>query len=334
MNYQSIASKFLKDAIEVYKSSNYLESSTVDLTIAGLAIRIQASSTALFEFIYPAFAWQAKTLISNADLEIFIMEDAGDLISPWKKNDFLSGNMIRGLNKGNVLATFDHQHSILSIYDHETGKALFWVGSAANLPEWEFGAPLRNILTWSLAKRNIHLIHASGVGTGGSGVLIAGPGGSGKSTTTAISVASGLETTGDDYCAIEISETPTIHGVYGLLKLVPDSLAAPDMKNLVSGKIRSDGKAHYKIGENLKPSLRLTSVIFTHVSDATKEIKNLSSRDSLIRLVSSTMSQAALPNPEIFSALSELAQSVQAYEWEVGPDTEKIVDTLKNLCSS
>ena len=61
--------------------------------------------------------------------------------------------------------------------------------------------------------------HAAAVGQMGSGALLVGKGGSGKSTSALGSLASGWRYIGDDYCLLALNGIPQIHSLCTSAKL-------------------------------------------------------------------------------------------------------------------
>jgi hypothetical protein len=59
----------------------------------------------------------------------------------------------------------------------------------------------------------------------------------------------------------------------------------------------------------------------------------LSPRDGLLRLMSSTLSQAIIPQHELFEAMGVFSKAVRAFEFEVGSDIDNVRKTLDELCA-
>jgi hypothetical protein len=326
------ASRLLEESWQVFQSESQTPPRVFDIAVAGLVVRIHVSSEPLWNLIYPALAGQASPApVSESDIEIFALEGAGVINLPWDTDDGLSSPGMEGAWPEDVLATYSSDYSTLSMFDRSSSRGLFWVRSTQDLPEWEFGAPLRNILTWAFLDRGLHLVHAAGVGVSGSGVMISGPGGAGKSTTTAVCLQAGLQTTGDDYCVISSNQPPQIFSLYGVMKLVPGALGTASLVNSRLTEPRSDGKAHFDIRPLMTPSLTVTAILFTAVGAKTLEPVALPPREALLRLLPSTWAQTALPQPELLHSLSQLAQSTRSFQLEVGPDTARIPEIVRSL---
>jgi hypothetical protein len=100
----------------------------------------------------------------------------------------------------------------------ETREAIQLTETAGDLPDWDQGAPLQNFLHWAMLDRGQRVLHGATLGLGGKAILLAGPGGSGKSGTTLAGIAHGLKTVGDDYIVVEPSHAPIARPLYRVLK--------------------------------------------------------------------------------------------------------------------
>jgi hypothetical protein len=329
---QLAGSKLIEEASNLFRAGKTPSHLELHLTIADTKLCIHAGSQAMWNLIYPALAWLAESPNSEPDIEIFALDGVGEIESPWDVESFLLGNRISGLTSGQTLGTFDVENSILNLFDRSTRQGLFWVQSLGELPEWEFGAPLRKIFEWALLDKGFQVVHTAAVGFGSQGVLLCGPGGAGKSTTTALCLSTDFVTTGDDYCAISVSKPHKVYGIYGLLKLVPGSVGARSLASLAWVHERSDGKVHYSIEQNMTRSLLVKAIVFPKVSDSPQELIQVAPRDALLRLLSSTLNQATNPQAEILETLGSLSKSVRAVELNVGSDFDLARQQLAKLC--
>lgn len=119
------------------------------------------------------------------------------------------------------LPTLEHQHqrrlhltpdlrlfswndgAVWQLHDPRAGAAVYWARDRAAIPEWDYGAPLRNLLAWALHDLGRLLLHGAVMGGEGGALLVAGAGGAGKSSTTLAALRhAGLRTVGDDFVAL------------------------------------------------------------------------------------------------------------------------------------
>jgi hypothetical protein len=90
----------------------------------------------------------------------------------------------------------------LRVLDRARGLGFYWTEDVAAIPDYEHCAPLRKLLAWWMSSRGHQVVHAAAVGRDDGGVLIAGRGGSGKSTTALACLDSDLRFAGDDCCLL------------------------------------------------------------------------------------------------------------------------------------
>lgn len=103
-------------------------------------------------------------------------------------------------------------------YDPERRAGLLSLPCPMGIPPWESGAPLRLFMHWAYAQQGVRLTHAATLGIAGTGALLVGAGGSGKSGTTLAGLLNGLQTAGDDYVLIEQGDGVSAHALYRCFK--------------------------------------------------------------------------------------------------------------------
>lgn len=130
---------------------------------------------------------------------------------------------------GMVSAFYDHDRQFWMMLDKVSRRALLWIAKADDMPFWEGAAPFKQILQWWLTDTHMTMLHGGVVTNSHSGLLLAGPGGSGKSTTVAACLQAGLGVCGDDLIVTERRDGNwTAHAVYDSVKLAPNqSIPAP-----------------------------------------------------------------------------------------------------------
>jgi hypothetical protein len=117
----------------------------------------------------------------------------------------------------------------------EKGRAWWQAPDAARLHYYTRGSPLRELLHAALKRAGMALLHAGAVGFPDGGVLMVGPGGSGKSTSTLACLESGLGFVSEDYTAMTLGGTPEACALYTSAKVNDDTLGwLPGLKSQVS----------------------------------------------------------------------------------------------------
>jgi hypothetical protein len=307
---------YLEKAIDFCKST---EGEEFDILVAGKRIRFHVKNGKIRSLIEPAFLWCVQPPAKEPDVRLFIHSGLPFPSPSWKKENFLPNGIIGHLEEGDLLATYDSQYQILSMYNRIKQVGIFWCLDVAELPEWEFGAPMRNLISWALMNFNLFLIHAAGVGTAHGGGLIAGPSGAGKSTSTMACIKSGLKTVGDDYCVMGIEPIPMIYGLYGLAKIHPNSMSA-SMVNMSEARFRrKDGKVHLPINDSMIPAMPLRTLLIPRITQNTLASFPISPRESFLKITANNLIQSTLLRDELFFGISAMTKAVPSHVLSVGP---------------
>jgi len=136
----------------------------------------------------------------------------------WKDKRCSARQFHAALAAGGLKIAYPFLDGLWHVYDPLTRKGVQLSGSRADLPPWDFGAPLRQHLHWLLAQHGLRLTHAATLGRDGRGVLIVGDGGAGKSATALSGIAAGMTSCGDDYVALGAGTQPMAHLLFRILK--------------------------------------------------------------------------------------------------------------------
>lgn len=120
----------------------------------------------------------------------------------------------------------DRDRNSVAYSDVHQRRAIWWIAAEADVPLWERPAPLRTLIDRLLGPAGATLVHGGVVGDERGGVVLAGRGGSGKSTSIVSCVADGLRCGGDDFLLLQNDERPAVAwSMYATARLVPTSPA-------------------------------------------------------------------------------------------------------------
>ncbi|VCU71117.1 hypothetical protein PIGHUM_03198 [Pigmentiphaga humi] len=120
----------------------------------------------------------------------------------------------------------EQEWGAVKAFDAKHRVAVFYAEDCARLPPWERYSPLKSFVHLLALQAQAVLLHAGSVAQAGRrGILLAGPGGSGKSTTTLRLLENGLVSAGDDYVLAEprADGSCRVHAAYRTLKLHPSA---------------------------------------------------------------------------------------------------------------
>ncbi|MBN2083948.1 MAG: hypothetical protein JW748_01900 [Anaerolineales bacterium] len=195
-----------------------------DYTIGGYAIRVKFAGDALAPLLTPALEHLAAPAHpEKADLTVCVW-DSGSTDTPmpkrpWGSEDCIARGDIRGFKNERIDLALSADVGAVSLLDARENLGVFWIRSAADVPTYERGAPLRSILHWWMRRHGRLLIHAGAVACRDQGALLVGKGGSGKSTSALVSMLKGWRYLSDDYCLLAAEGTPCVHSLYNSAKL-------------------------------------------------------------------------------------------------------------------
>ena len=300
-------------------------------------------STAGFEFLDRACAHLRVSERSPIELEINVWDnraaDSRMPSLPWSKEDYGPQGEIRGFNDARFRTAFDHLGSSLSMLDVERGQAIFLTRDACTLPQSERGAPLKTILHWWCGERGRLLVHGGAVGDERGGVLLAGAGGAGKSTTALLCALSGMQYLGDDYCALGMDEPPQVYGVYGTGKVAWEDDPRFERFGLTSGGgLRSEeDKALFYLNEvpgiSIAAQLPLRAILLPRIEPGMRETKVEPANPgaALRALAPSTISQLSGGGATTFSRLGELVRGVPCFELRLARDLDRIPERVREI---
>ncbi len=336
---------FFKLVYERFQKAGGVASNTVerDYLIGGLPVRLYFAGNALVEFITPAFEHLAVPSTESPSLKICLWDSFSTGIAmpspPWSAEDYRDRGTVHGYNNERIRTSFHMGSGILSLLDIKDNIAVWWIRDAANVPYYESGTPLQTILQWFMGIHNRQYIHAAAVGTTSGGVLLAGKGGSGKSTVATACLFSNLKYAGDDYVLINVDiSVPVVHSLYNSVKL-NDAIffQFPELTSIsYNTRIHDDEKKllfYYRhFPEKVIESFPVRAILLpqiTHEKNTT--IQKVTSAAALAALAPSTIFQLASAGDDEFRRMSKFVRKVPAFALKLGTELSKIPEVILTL---
>jgi hypothetical protein len=228
---------------------------------------------------------------------------------------------------------------ILSVLDTQRDIGVYWIDDAARIPYWEHGSPFLSILSWWMELQNRQYIHAGAVGNHHGGVLLAGKGGSGKSTTALSCLASDFDYVSDDYSLLTETPIPYVYSLYNTAKLKGshDIDRLPFLRDKITNLDRlHEEKAviflHEHYSKQIVSGFPIRAVVVPHVAgDADTRLKPLSSVEALKALAPSSLFQVPGAGQEKFRMLARLVKQVPCFELQIGASVSAIPPVVRRL---
>jgi hypothetical protein len=207
---------------------------------------------------------------------------------------------------------------------------------AAPTPNHDRGTPLRVILNWWLGGRGVQLVHCGGVASAGAAALVVGRSGSGKSTTSLACLLAGLGFIGDDYCAVALGGAgPTVHNLYGLAKLAPESLARLEALKpyVLNPDSLEDGKYLLALGKHFGDQIvadaPLRAVLVPHLAGSTQtRFTPARPLAALAALAPSTLVQAPA-RADSLTKMRDLVAAVPCFDVALSGDMGEVAGAIR-----
>lgn len=228
---------------------------------------------------------------------------------------------------------------VFTLFDREEQQAYYWVRDADELPYWERGAPFRTLFSWWLSEHGMQCVHAGAVGTSNGALLLAGKGGSGKSTTCLACIGSDLRYLSDDYCVVSAGADPHVFSLYNTGKLndAPDLERQPHFTSWVVNPHRLGAeKQLFFVNDNAPDALLaeapIRAVIVPTVTNADKPVlARLSGGHALRALAPTSLFQLPGSSADALALMASLVRSVPCYTLETGRDLAALPPALAGL---
>jgi hypothetical protein len=303
-----------------------------DLTIAGVRVRLELAGPRLAEIVLPALEIHARTQHQHPEMHLRAYDSAGTGVPMPELPTRAQQRLVEWHDADGAEAVWawhpDLGVSMLADPGPHGVGHLAAIENAAELPWWEHGAPLRQLLLWGLRDRQRYFIHAAAVGRAHGAVVLAGPGGIGKSSTAVSSVLGGLGYLGDDYCVLTMHDGPEVHALYGTAKLLPDQLAHVDAAGGLDDKVLlrpdEDDSKVILLPVRWAPELVLTRApvvaVLVPAQGSAPGIEPISPAAALRHLAPTSLFQLAGPGTEDFRAIAALVRSVPCFQLHLDPD--------------
>lgn len=312
---------------------------TVDCVLAGHTIRLRFAGDGLQFLADPLSHLISRDSQSNLSgpgcdrdpFEILIFHRAGSTdeipLPPWNIEVTGAGNPDSWRREqGNTFVNHVPSIGFLQLWNRRKRQAIYWIDRIERLSFWEVAAPFRTIFRWWAEEHGFQLAHAAVVGRDGSGVLLAGRSGQGKSTTAATCLDAGLDYVSDDYVLVSRQTHPTAYCLYNSAKLHSHLLQShfPHWQHRVVRHIGPESKSlffvHRSCPDQLKDHLRLAAVVCPRLTDREESRCVANSRAEAMRAVGpSTVLPHASCRSSGFSFLANLIRQLPSYRLELGP---------------
>ncbi|WP_136057785.1 serine kinase [Candidatus Halocynthiibacter alkanivorans] len=225
------------------------------------------------------------------------------------------------------------------LFDKQSGSGIQLMSTPEGYPLWDPGSPLRNFYHWSLSSRDRGLVHAGTLASGGVGLMLAGPGGSGKSGTVLSGLIHGLSSVGDDYVVAKIeADEVRAMPLFNTLKQDPEGikrLALSSNRN-ISSTVNWQGKHQFTLND-ISPAARIEemqvrALCLPNIRGAARtSIRRAGPKEAFLALAPSGVSQIPGDRDLSFSICARLSRLLPCYHVDLSNDPEEIAVALRTF---
>ena len=317
-----------------------------NFNIGGFTIQLRFAGAALVSKITPALEHLSAPEDGPVDLEVRIFDSISTGVEmpgiPWEVSGHPVTGEIWSYDDGDLAIIFQPANSTVSMLSRSGNRAVYWVRDAEKVPYHDRGSPLRMILERWMRSRGFQVVHSGAVGYPRGGVLLAGRGGSGKSTTTLACIGSGLSYAADDYCLLSGDPEPQVFSLYNTGKLnEADIDRFPLLRPALSNTSEFAGeKALYffyrHFPDRIAAGFPVRAILIPEITHRTGSgLTRVSPSRGFLALAPTTVFQ--LPGPaqeEVNRSLSAFVRSVPNYILELGTNIDLIPGVISELLNS
>jgi hypothetical protein len=313
------------------------------LNIGPLKVKVEADEEIVRHWLRPALSHSliagAETKEAAMTLRMAVGREVSGMESlcSWAGSGAKNG-IYESVESAGNMQLFDHGSQFWAFWSPEHREAHVWLADPGHLPPWEFGAPLKALFHWMCCAAGLQLIHGGAVGRDTGGVLLAGPGGAGKSTTALSCLGSGLKYLADDYCVIEPGPPVVVHQLYANAKLRPENLHRFEhLRNNFAWKPEEPGAKPMMFLDRTWDHLTirrlpLRAIVMPRVSGvAGTRWKRSSAAKAWRAIAPSTIWQLPACQQKTFQNIAALSRSLPAFELQVGTNLEAIPNAIEEL---
>jgi hypothetical protein len=310
------------------------------IRVGNRVLELQFAGESLVGALLPAFGHlrTEEPVSPHATIGLWDTMSTGvDLPKPsWPAGALVRG-LLSGYTHGQIQSAWEHAADAVSIINMGRGLGFFHVPAADSIPPQESSFPLRTLLNWWLGAEGRPLVHAGAVGTDRGAVLLAGMGGSGKSSTALACLEAGLLYCGDDFVSVQPDDAE-VFSLYAAAKLFPDDLARfPALRSAVvhpggPGRDKAVLLLHPHFTRQLAPNLPVRAILLPRVTRRpSTELRPATPGAALRQIAPSTLMHLPGARDVEFQAMARLAARTPSYVLDLGTGRHDLVAQIRGV---
>lgn len=260
------------------------------------------------------------------------LDGASDLT--WKT----SGGLLTAYAGGRLLSF--QQSAGATWFERRSRHIIGWRHSGEQLEMVERSKPLPFLLSIWYYDHSVYILHAGLISQDGQGVLIGGPSGTGKSTTSLVCLLAGFDFLGDDHIGLSVGADGAFVGysLYNGARLSPDVLSQlPTFQPYaVPSDSLKDDKFLVLLSEVLpaqvERAVTLCAIVLPRISHLAKSrLQPASKREAMLRLAPTSFFTPFSSGARGFQRLGQLVDQVPRYWLDMTEHPDEIPPLIQQV---
>ena len=334
-------SAYFEEVLSLISSAELLH--TDRLSLAGRTVHLKTPSPGLRERLVPSLAHLIKPDDGSApELTIWYATNK-NLASkvkapPWA--GFNSQGYNPDLDQDEIQIFFQPWQKQFFLYSRTKRTGIYWAQTPDEVPWWESTFSFRVLFHFWTYDLPAQLIHAGALAHNGSGILITGQSGSGKSTSCLQLLRRGFQYLGDDYVWVEQENGgPSVHTLFQTAKVEPENLhnRFHDWVPYVTNKdTYRDQKAIFHVHDLFPDSrlgqAKLKAILLPRVSGLEHtSFEKVNSSRALLAMAPTTLHHLPHNRDISYKKLMEISASLPSYHWKLGYNLYAFFNSFKDF---
>lgn len=224
--------------------------------------------------------------------------------------------------------------------DRERGHLVGWASDARQSSPYDLGKPLfLPLLLWH-ADRGTAVVHAALVAQDGTGLLLVGKEGSGKTSAALACLGAGFDYLGDDYIGLRRADRGhTGYSLYGTAWASPLQfrallgLSRDDLHEIPGGQ-KALARLSPVFDARLVPNAHIAAVAVTHwAPQGSPRVRRISPGKALLAVGPSSLLRLPTSKTTHLEVISRLVQDTPCFQLDPGQGQQETLESVERILS-
>lgn len=256
---------------------------------------------------------------------------------PWQ--GFNAQGFNADMDQEDVQIFFQPWQTQLFLYSRSKRTGIYWTKRTEDVPWWECTFSFRVLFHLWTQDLTAQLIHAGAMAKHGTGVLITGKSGSGKSTSCLELLRAGYDYLGDDYVWVELGREIKVFSLYQTAKIEPDNLQQrfSDWWPFIRNKEEyQQQKAIFNVNDIVPgsgiPMSFMKAILLPRVAHQEHtQFTKVNPTHALMAMAPTTLHHLPHNRKASYQKLRNLSSALPAYDWHLGQNTKQFTESFEHL---